>query len=89
MLRDVKAYIQRHEQVSAQMIADHFDTDLETVFAWMDHLIRQGQVQRIDAPTCTTGGCHDGGCAATGLGATLYRWLPKAYRPLNIAVKAH
>ncbi len=82
MLRDIKAYIRTHQQVSAQQVADHFDVDLETVFFWMDFLIREGHVQKLDAPLCTLGDC--GGCAASGKGAVLYRWLPRPYRPLDI-----
>ncbi len=84
MLREVKAYLRQREQVSARQIADRFDVDVETVEAWMAHLIRQGQVQKIEAPTCSTSGC--GNCAATGPGAVLYRWLPCRYRPLRVPV---
>ncbi len=88
MLREIKAYLQTHGQASAQMLADRFDVELETVFTWMDYLIQQGQIQKIDAPSCTDS-CGTQGCAATTPSATLYRWLPRAYRPLNISITAH
>ena len=84
ILHEVKGYIRDRELVSAQEIADHFDTDVDTVRQWLTWLMRQGQIQQIEGGACTLGTC--GGCAATGPGATLYRWLPRRFRPINVHV---
>ncbi len=85
MLTQVKRYIREREQVSADDIALHFDVELDTVFAWMDFLLAQGMIQRIDAPTCSTAEC--GGCPASGPGQVHYRWLGRRVRPFPLKVE--
>ena len=85
ILHEVKGYIRERELVSAREIADHFDTGVGTVRQWMVWLIQQGQIQQIEGGVCTSGTC--GGCAAAGEGATLYRWLPRRFQPLNVTVR--
>ena len=84
MLSRVKHYIREREQVSAEDIALHFDVSVDTVFAWMDFLLAQGVIQRIDAPTCSTAAC--GGCPAGGAGQVHYRWLGRKTRPFPVKV---
>ncbi|SIO08477.1 FeoC like transcriptional regulator [Sulfurivirga caldicuralii] len=86
MLAQVKHYIREREQVSADDIALHFDVDLETVFGWMDYLLANGMIQRIDPPSCSTAAC--GGCAASGPGQVHYRWLGRRVRPFPLNVES-
>ena len=85
MLTQVKRYIREREQVSAEDIALHFDVELDTVFAWMAHLLAQGMIQCIDPPSCSTASC--GGCAAGGAGQVTYRWLGRKVRPFPLRVE--
>lgn len=56
ILLDLKAYIERHNQVSLRDLALHFHLEPDALRFMLDHWIRKGRVKRLDfTPDCGCG----------------------------------
>jgi len=83
ILREVKAYIKQHGQVSFENIFLHFDLSEAAAEAILERLIQQGHVQPIQTKTaCQTGQC--GGCRQKQTKGAYYQWLDKKLRPIRL-----
>ncbi|WP_084205680.1 FeoC-like transcriptional regulator [Thiomicrorhabdus chilensis] len=85
ILLQLKQYIRQHHEVSLEDIQNHFDLSEEAVHGLMAPLIRQGHIQMIESPQCSSGRCSTG-CTSRG-GNERYLWRDKCFISLPIGVQ--
>lgn len=86
ILRDMKRYIQAHQQVSTDDLKNRFDLDDNALDGLLAPLVEQGHVQRVssEGSSCSTGGCNSG-CSSAN--KEMVYWTSKRLKALNIPVQ--
>jgi len=90
ILREIKAYIQQHGQVSLEDIINHFDLTEPGAEAMLERLTQQGYVLPLphdDEGSCQTGNCT--GCTQASGQSPRYQWIPKKLKPLPFQIQAN
>ena len=74
ILRDIKRYLQEHQQATLSDLANHFDTPPEVMQGMVAAWIQKGHVtQSIVSETCGSS-CSSCGACTCGPHMILYRW---------------
>ena len=55
ILSKLKSYLVERKRVPIGDLANHFDADPSAVRGMLEHFVRKGQVQRVDAEGACTG----------------------------------
>ncbi|WP_108650222.1 FeoC-like transcriptional regulator [Dongshaea marina] len=70
IVRELGAYLAKHQRVSRQELARHFHCSEDAIDAMMQVWVRKGRVRFISSQSCA-GGCCDQRSPAC------YEWLPE------------
>ena len=57
ILKDLKQYVQSHQQVSLKDIALHFDVETEAAKGMLDFWVRKGKIKHYSSDSFCAGGC--------------------------------
>ncbi len=68
-LSQLKAYLSQHKRASLPDLANHFQSDPETVKAMLQHWQHKGKVQHIHVKSCQKG------CCSGGKNIDVYEWI--------------
>ncbi len=60
ILKQIKAYVQSHPQVSLNDIAIHFDANPDAVRGMLDFWVRKGKIKHYSSENVCAGGCSCG-----------------------------
>lgn len=84
ILLELKNYIRRHRQVSAENLKNRFDLSGDALAGLMRPLLQQGFVycQSPSAQTCAGGQCLSGCLSAS----EQYYWSEQPLKPLSINI---